>query len=135
MDTSSSGDNPCEIPEGFVKEPDTRELVEESDNPETLLDALGRCGLFSQETDQIPDILAFNDCVFDEKYYREKHGKAFPDEWYKIMAEVSKKKFEDMRNQAKAIEMISGNFEVNFSPENESDGGVEPPAKAQKISE
>ena len=127
MDISSSGNNPCEIPEVFVKEQDQCELIQEEETTESLLEALGRCGLFSQETDKIPDILAFNDCVFDEKYYREKHGKAFPDEWYKIMAEVSKKKFEDLRNYARAMEMVSGNFEVKFSPDE--------PSKDQETSE
>jgi len=110
MDDSSSGN----IPEGFVKEPDENVKIEEEETPENIFEALGRCGLFSQETDKIPDIVAFDDNIFNEEYYRKKHGKTFPDEWYAIMAQVSKKKFDDMRNTAKSIEKINGEFKVSF---------------------
>ena len=112
-----SGNSPCDIPKEsveFVKQPDEFIKVEQEDTPENLFEALGRCGLFSKETDKIPDIVAFDDNIYNEDYYRKKHGKAFPNEWYKIMADVSKKKFEDMRAMALAMEKINGHFNVSF---------------------
>lgn len=122
MDVSENPpcDNPKE-PVEFVKEADEFTKVEEEDTPQNLFEALGRCGLFSKETDKIPDIVAFDDNIYNEDYYRKKHGKAFPDEWYKIMADVSKKKFEDMRATALAMEKINGNFKVSFEPIPETD--------------
>ena len=114
-----SGNSPSDIPKEpveFVKEADEFIEVEQEDTPENLFEALGRCGLFSKETDKIPDIVAFDDNIYNEDYYRKKHGKAFPDEWYKIMADVSKKKFADMRAMAIAMEKINGNFKVSFEP-------------------
>lgn len=126
-----SGNSPSDIPKEpveFVKEADEPPpmaghgdaphhqfiKVEQEDTPENLFEALGRCGLFSKETDKIPDIVAFDDNIYNEDYYRKKHGKAFPDEWYKIMADVSKKKFEDMRAMALTMEKINGHFNVSF---------------------
>ena len=95
-----------------LKEPEPETLVNYSaetviEDPESLIDALGMCGLFSKETELIPDIVKFDDHIFNEEYYRKKHGKAFPDSWYKIMAEVSKKKFEDLRNQSRQLERLA----------------------------
>lgn len=95
------------LKETVVFEETETEVIDES-NPETLIDALARCGLFSKETERIPNILAFDDNIFNEEYYRKKHGKAFPEAWYKVMAEVSKKKFEDLRNSARQLEMAAG---------------------------
>jgi hypothetical protein len=75
--------------------------------PEGIIDALARCGLFSKETELIPNIVAFDDNIFNEEYYRKKHGKSFPDSWYAIMAKVSKQKFEDLRNNARQMERLA----------------------------
>ena len=92
------------------------------EDPESLIDALGMCGLFSKETELIPDIVKFDDHIFNEEYYRKKHGQAFPDSWYKIMAEVSKKKFEDLRNQSRQLERLAA-ATVTWD-NNETCGGV-----------
>ena len=88
----------------------TRELVKEEPTVMTLIEALGQAGLFAKETDNIPDVCKYDDNVYDELYYREKHGETFPDSWYVVMAEVSKRKFEDMRFHARIYEKISERF-------------------------
>lgn len=96
------------IPPLAVATAEYGEAIETTEqDPKTLIDVLGMCGLFSKETEYIPDIVAFDDNIFNESYYRKKHGKTFPDSWYKIMAEVSKKKFEDLRADARQMERLA----------------------------
>ena len=85
------------------------------EEPEELITILGRCGLFSKETDYIPDIVRFDDNIFNAEYYRKKHGKAFPDEWYDIMAQVSKKRFEDLREDARIkAKLVTGDHTITW---------------------
>tara|TARA_B100001250_G_scaffold295390_1_gene256964 strand:- start:278 stop:631 length:354 start_codon:yes stop_codon:yes gene_type:complete len=94
-----------DLKQSVAHEETENEIIDEG-NPESLIDALAKCGLFSRETSYIPNILRFDDNIFNEEYYRKRHGDAFPDSWYKIMAEVSKKKFEDLRNNARQMESL-----------------------------
>lgn len=44
--------------------------------------------------------------LYDEQYYREKHGDGFPDEWYKLMAKATEEdnKIEDYRMPSLTID-------------------------------
>ena len=52
--------------------------------------------------------------IYGEDWYREKYPN-FPDEWYALMVEASKKKFQDLQKKEKeGMTIEKGNFIISF---------------------